>query len=238
MIQTSLSDLSSHRRLYKYLERTEKGTNERLIASVFFFFFWLYFTLLCFVCLTICITYIYLPRLSIDQSIFNGTNVANCQLQSITTHTNQTPNPPHNPKQRSTPIHHPNPNMSTPTPSNPRTTLHPRPNPPTPGNLPNQTERASQKSHPRLRNAPTNPPPQHDPHARAHLPPSHHPAATPAPAAPLPRAAVSWERGADAQAASGRELGSVPVHQRGGGKGLCCGICAGLACFECLECCC
>lgn len=36
-------------------------------------------------------------------------------------------------------------------------------------------------------------------------------------------------------------IGSVPVHQRGGrggNGGLCCGICAGLACFECLECCC
>ncbi|KAF7874918.1 hypothetical protein EAF04_002092 [Stromatinia cepivora] len=38
----------------------------------------------------------------------------------------------------------------------------------------------------------------------------------------------------------GHTAGSVPVHQRGGkgNGGLCCGICAGLACFECLECCC
>ncbi|CAD6439803.1 5e32c257-bb4c-4fd9-80da-37e555fa4a73 [Sclerotinia trifoliorum] len=39
---------------------------------------------------------------------------------------------------------------------------------------------------------------------------------------------------------SSHAVGSVPVHQRGGkgNGGLCCGICAGLACFECLECCC
>ncbi|KAI9649063.1 hypothetical protein NHQ30_001630 [Ciborinia camelliae] len=52
------------------------------------------------------------------------------------------------------------------------------------------------------------------------------------------------------QNARGKNEGSAPVHQstnrdrdavhqRGGGSGgLCCGICAGLACFECLECCC
>ncbi|KAJ8064690.1 hypothetical protein OCU04_007011 [Sclerotinia nivalis] len=40
--------------------------------------------------------------------------------------------------------------------------------------------------------------------------------------------------------ATSHAAGSVPVHQRGGkgNGGLCCGICAGLACFECLECCC
>ncbi|ELR10224.1 hypothetical protein GMDG_04613 [Pseudogymnoascus destructans 20631-21] len=30
-----------------------------------------------------------------------------------------------------------------------------------------------------------------------------------------------------------------PVGMRGGGaEGLCCGLCAGFACFECLNCCC
>ncbi|KIM94876.1 hypothetical protein OIDMADRAFT_21191 [Oidiodendron maius Zn] len=36
------------------------------------------------------------------------------------------------------------------------------------------------------------------------------------------------------------QMTAEPVSMRGGGEGedVCCGICAGLACFECLSCCC
>ncbi|KAH6715541.1 hypothetical protein DL95DRAFT_388297 [Leptodontidium sp. 2 PMI_412] len=35
------------------------------------------------------------------------------------------------------------------------------------------------------------------------------------------------------------QMTAEPMSMRGGGGGgLCCGMCAGLACFECLECCC
>ncbi|TGO24840.1 hypothetical protein BPAE_0093g00010 [Botrytis paeoniae] len=58
---------------------------------------------------------------------------------------------------------------------------------------------------------------------------------------PTPTDTLSRTSSTDSHASgSGNAAGSVPVHQRGGGGngGLCCGICAGLACFECLECCC
>ncbi|KAF7957714.1 hypothetical protein EAE96_003284 [Botrytis aclada] len=53
---------------------------------------------------------------------------------------------------------------------------------------------------------------------------------------PTPTGSLSRTSSTDSHASAG----SAPVHQRGGGGkgGLCCGICAGLACFECLECCC
>ncbi|KAM3080785.1 hypothetical protein ACMFMG_005714 [Clarireedia jacksonii] len=39
--------------------------------------------------------------------------------------------------------------------------------------------------------------------------------------------------------ASSESVADDKMHIRGGDKGgICCGICAGLACFECLECCC
>ncbi|PSS10756.1 hypothetical protein M430DRAFT_36976 [Amorphotheca resinae ATCC 22711] len=36
------------------------------------------------------------------------------------------------------------------------------------------------------------------------------------------------------------QMTAEPVSMRGGGEGeeVCCGVCAGLACFECLNCCC
>ncbi|EPE27995.1 hypothetical protein GLAREA_04786 [Glarea lozoyensis ATCC 20868] len=41
------------------------------------------------------------------------------------------------------------------------------------------------------------------------------------------------------QPRSTEQMTAEPVLMRGGGGGgLCCGLCAGLACFECLECCC
>ncbi|KAF5879486.1 uncharacterized protein Bfra_006694 [Botrytis fragariae] len=57
---------------------------------------------------------------------------------------------------------------------------------------------------------------------------------------PTPTGTLSRTSSTDSHASgSAHAAGSVPVHQRGGGSGgLCCGICAGLACFECLECCC
>ncbi|CAL3965738.1 hypothetical protein PZA11_002615 [Diplocarpon coronariae] len=40
------------------------------------------------------------------------------------------------------------------------------------------------------------------------------------------------------QPRSVEQMTAEPVGMRGGGAGFCCGCCAGLACFECLDCCC
>ncbi|KAG4034174.1 hypothetical protein MFRU_003g01470 [Monilinia fructicola] len=131
--------------------------------------------------------------------------------------------------------------MSTPTPSNPRTTLHPaliRQPPATYQTQPNaqakqavhEFEMTEPSLHPNMTPtlAPTSPPlPSTNAHSRRSSGSS---------SADSEADGGSWGR---APRTRGPDEGSVPVHQRGGGgKGLCCGICAGLACFECLECCC
>jgi len=51
---------------------------------------------------------------------------------------------------------------------------------------------------------------------------------------PMDAARVSSEQPRPAE-----QMTAEPVRMRGGEAGdICCGICAGLACFECLECCC